>query len=186
MVADDASRKVTFSGKVVARQGDLIISCDRMLVSYQPRSPQGSQGPGGGAPGGEPGTPGLAPGQGIAQGQAQGPPPGQAQAGDRPQGPGGRDGSPLEGGQEIDQVTCEGAVKIQQGDRLAVGDQALYLAKAVPRRLVLTGQARVWQGENSVTGHRITYFLDENRSHVDSQGGGRVRAFYDQGGAPRP
>jgi lipopolysaccharide export system protein LptA len=85
-------------------------------------------------------------------------------------------------GQEIDKVECEGAVKIQEGERLAVAEKVLYLAKASPRRLVLTGDARVWQGQNSITGHQITYYLDENRSLVDSVGSQRVRAFYDQGG----
>jgi lipopolysaccharide export system protein LptA len=77
-------------------------------------------------------------------------------------------------------VECQGAVRIQQGDRLAVGQKALYLAKARPRRLILTGDARVWQGSNAVTGHEVTYFLDENRSQVESQNNSRVRAFYEQ------
>ena len=63
-----------------------------------------------------------------------------------------------------------------------MAEKVLYLAKALPRRLVLTGDARVWQGQNSITGHQITYYLDENRSLVDSQGSQRVRAFHDQGG----
>jgi lipopolysaccharide transport protein LptA len=71
-------------------------------------------------------------------------------------------------------------VKIQQGDRLAVGQKALYLAKAEPRRLIRTGDARVWQGRNAVTGHEVTYFLDENRSQVESRNDSRVRAFYEK------
>jgi lipopolysaccharide export system protein LptA len=175
MTADDAARKVTFTGKVVARQGDLIISCDRMLVSYVPRGSY-SQPP-------KPeGANGAQAAQGAASGQAAAQAPPGAAAPPAPGGqPEGRGRSPLEGGQEIDQVTCQGAVKIQQRDRLAVGDTALYLARALPRRLVLTGAARVWQGENSITGHQITYYLDENRSLVTSEGASRVRAFYGGG-----
>jgi lipopolysaccharide export system protein LptA len=147
MLADDGSREINFSGKVVARQGNLIISCDRMKVKYVPAPPRE--------------------GRGDAGTEAA---------------PGARSSSPLDGGQEIDQVDCEGAVKIQQGERLAVADYALYLARALPRRLVLTGSARVWEGESSVTGHRITYYLDENRSQVDGSGSGRVRAFYSREG----
>jgi lipopolysaccharide export system protein LptA len=172
MVADDSTKIVTFTGKVVARQGDLVISCDRMRVRYVPKGSYqaGPQGPAQGPP-----LPPVPQADSATPAQPSLPPPAGAAA------PAGGGRSPLEGGQEIDQVDCSGAVKIQQGDRLAVGDKALYLARALPRRLVLTGNARVWQGENSVTGHQITYYLDENRSLVDSQTGGRVRAFYNQG-----
>jgi lipopolysaccharide export system protein LptA len=95
------------------------------------------------------------------------------------------DGDPLGGGQEIYRVDCEGAVRIQQGDRLAVGQKALYLAKSEPRRLILTGEARMWDGANSVTGHQVDYYLDQNRSQVESRDNQRVRAFYGQGGTGR-
>ncbi|MDR3155319.1 MAG: hypothetical protein LBW85_13900 [Deltaproteobacteria bacterium] len=220
MTADDSRRLVTFTGRVVARQADLIISCDVMRVNYQPHgsygAPSGAAGdqaapsagqdpqvpalpppaepPGSDAgaavPPGAPsaadlGAAGSAPGpeaEPSAAAETGGPSAEPAATGDS-QDSGRR--SPLQGGQEIDKVECEGAVKIQQGDRMAVAKRALYLAKAQPRRLVLTGEARVWQGPNSITGHQITYYLDENRSLVDSQGSRRVRAFYDQRGTPR-
>lgn len=86
---------------------------------------------------------------------------------------------------QIERVECEGNVKVVEGDRLAVGDKALYLVQSIPRRIILTGQARVWQGRDSVTGHQVTYFLDENRSVVESgaQPGRqreRVRTIYHQ------
>jgi lipopolysaccharide export system protein LptA len=172
MTADDASRVVTFTGRVVARQGNLVISCDAMRVYYLPQAaaptpvapPVADPAP---AAGGEPAAPSPA-------SEASAPAPGD----DAPD----KSRSPLSGGQEIDRVECEGGVKIHQGERLGVGEKALYLAKSLPRRLILTGEARVWQGPNSVTGHQITYYLDENRSVVDSQRGQRVQAFYDQGG----
>lgn len=95
-------------------------------------------------------------------------------------------GASLDGSdRQIDRVECEGNVKVVEGDRLAVGDKALYLVKSTPRRIILTGQARVWQGRDSVTGHQVTYFLDENRSVVESgaQPGRqreRVRTIYHQ------
>jgi lipopolysaccharide export system protein LptA len=88
---------------------------------------------------------------------------------------------PLQSGQEIYRIECEGAVKIQQRDRLAVGQKALYLAKSEPRRLILTGDARIWEAGNSVTGHQVIYYLDQNRSQVESRQNQRVRAFYDDG-----
>jgi lipopolysaccharide export system protein LptA len=191
MTADDSRKIVTFTGRVVARQGDLIISCDTMRVSYQPVGSY--QSPPAGAqdyPGADSAV--ATPPQAPAAPAVPSLPPGAQEslpdAVDRAAGLDGGSGedsgsrrSPLQGGQEIDRVEAEGAVKIQQGDRMAVADRALYLAKALPRRLVLTGEARVWQGQNSITGYQITYYLDENRSLVDSQGSRRVRAFYDQG-----
>jgi lipopolysaccharide export system protein LptA len=187
MTADDSKRLIVFSGRVVARQGDLIISCDSMRVTYQPvgsyvppssNSKTGAPGAGSEASlenAEKSATPASAPGSlpesaGLTESSET----------PKPASQGGLAAS-LQGGQEIDKVECEGAVKIQEGERLAVAQKVLYLAKALPRRLVLTGDARVWQGANSITGHQITYYLDENRSLVDSVGSQRVRAFYDQG-----
>jgi lipopolysaccharide export system protein LptA len=177
MTADDSKRLIVFSGRVVARQGDLIISCDSMRVSYQPAGSYIS-------PGSSQET--KASGDSETEKDSLTPEATPASASETPSVASAEPASPglasLSGGQEIDQVECEGAVKIQEGERLAVAEKALYLAKALPRRLVLTGNARVWQGANSIVGHQITYYLDENRSLVDSVGSQRVRAFYDQGG----
>ncbi|KXS56624.1 MAG: hypothetical protein AMR96_01590 [Candidatus Adiutrix intracellularis] len=79
---------------------------------------------------------------------------------------------------EIDRVEGFGHVKIVDGEHLAVSDHALYLAKNEPRRIILTDDARVWQGHNSVTGHQITYFLDTKRSQVESDKHQKVRAIF--------
>jgi lipopolysaccharide export system protein LptA len=121
---DDESGVVHFIGAVVARQGSMTLTCDRLKVFY------------------------TAP----------------------PAGEGGEaDASPLAAGnREVDRVEGFGQVKMVDGNHLAVGEHALYLAKSPPRRLILTGDARVWQGRDSLTGHQITYFLDEKRSVVES------------------
>ncbi|MDR1050176.1 MAG: hypothetical protein LBP95_03675 [Deltaproteobacteria bacterium] len=178
MTADDNSRVVTFTGRVITRQDDMIITCDLMRVHYQPV--------GGNADAGS--TPGIpAPPPSAAR-----PTDGQAGAGSVPEPldappaaetvDGGSPATPLDGGQEIYRIDCEGSVKIQQRDRLAVGQKALYLAKSEPRRLILTGDARVWENGNSVTGHQVVYYLDQNRSQVESRENQRVRAFLDEGG----
>ena len=142
---DDAKGMVTFIGGVVARQGEMTITCDTMKVHYINSETPGSQ------------TPSSDSGDDSLRGS------------DR----------------QIDRVECEGNVKVVEGERLAVGNKALYLAKSTPRRIVLTGQARVWQGRDSVTGHQVTYFLDESRSLVESGGAAgrdreRVRTIYHQ------
>ncbi|MDR1109535.1 MAG: hypothetical protein LBP92_02280 [Deltaproteobacteria bacterium] len=177
MTSDDNSRIVTFSGRVITRQDDLIITCDLMRVHYQPA-------------GGQPGdTGGQAPAAGTDAAQAPPLAPLAAQTASADPSPathGGNPGTtPLDGGQEIYRIDCEGSVKIQQRDRLAVGQKALYLAKSEPRRLILTGDARVWEAGNSVTGHQVIYYLDQNRSQVESRENQRVRAFYDENGRPR-
>lgn len=55
------------------------------------------------------------------------------------------------------------------------------------QRLVLTGTARVWQGDNVVTGETITIYLAEDRNVVEGAGQDRVRAIFqpqEEGRAP--
>ncbi|MCL2028944.1 MAG: lipopolysaccharide transport periplasmic protein LptA [Deltaproteobacteria bacterium] len=123
---DDAAGVVHFIGAVVARQGSMTLTCDRMKVFYTVE------------------------------------PSGEGEAASSPLGAGNR---------EIDRVEAFDRVKMVDGDRLAVGDHAIYLARKAPRRLILTGNARVWQGRDSLTGHRVIYFLDEKRSVAESKPG---------------
>lgn len=46
------------------------------------------------------------------------------------------------------------------------------------QRLVLIGTARVWQGDNVVTGETITIYLAEDRNVVEGAGQERVRAIF--------
>jgi len=144
MESDDPAGVVNFIGAVVARQGDMTITCDRMKVIYvhQDKAAQPEKAP-------------------AEEGQAR---------------------SPLGGSdRQIDRVECDGNVKVVEGERMAVGQKALYLAQSLPRRIVLTGEARVWQGRDSLTGHQVTYNLDDSRSLVESGQRERVRAVYHQG-----
>lgn len=90
------------------------------------------------------------------------------------------------GDQAIDRIDCQGAVQISQNDQVAVGDQAVYLARNTPRRIVLTGNARLWQGKDYLSGHQVTYYLDEGRSVVEGADGQRVRATYYQNETKEP
>ncbi len=130
--ADDPKGFVTFKGAVVARQGEMTISCDAMKVFYGPSD------------------------------KAQG---GQESTADN---------------RQIDRVECDGNVKIVEGERMAVGRKATYLAQALPRRIVLEGEARIWQGRDSLTGRQVTYYLDDDRSLVEGGRRERVRAVYHQ------
>ncbi len=148
--ADDPAGMVTFSGSVVARQGEMTITCDRMRIFYLHKE--------------EPAKAAVSSASEEAPAKPKTP-------------------SPLGGGdRQIDRVECDGNVKVVEGDRMAVGQKALYLAQALPRRIILTGEARVWQGRDSLTGHQVTYYLDDQRSLVEGGQRTRVRTIYHQDG----
>ncbi|MBW6520745.1 MAG: lipopolysaccharide transport periplasmic protein LptA [Desulfoarculaceae bacterium] len=85
-------------------------------------------------------------------------------------------------GQEVKNLLCTGNVEVTRGDWLGTGDKMDYLAKE--RKVILTGNAKAWQGKNQVSGGTIVYYLDEGRSEVipadpspeSDQKSGRVRA----------
>jgi lipopolysaccharide export system protein LptA len=85
------------------------------------------------------------------------------------------------GSNEIKRVECEGNVKITQGDRVALGQKAIYMAKGSPRTIILTGEPRIWRNRDYLTGKRIIYYLDENRSVVEGGTDNRVNALFYQG-----
>ena len=77
---------------------------------------------------------------------------------------------------QMDRLICKKHVKLTQEDWLGTGDRMDYFAKE--RKVVLTGNAKAWQGPNMVSGKTIIYYLDEKRSVVeqDESTKGRVRA----------
>lgn len=77
---------------------------------------------------------------------------------------------------EIQQVTAEGAVRIIQGERVATGAKAVLFH--AEERIVLTGSPKVSEGQNSVQGEEITFYLHDKRSVVKGGKGGRVNAVF--------
>lgn len=77
---------------------------------------------------------------------------------------------------QMDRLICKNNVKITQEDWLGTGDRMDYFAKE--RKVILSGNAKTWQGPNMVSGKTIVYYLDEKRSVVeqDESSKGRVRA----------
>ncbi|MCL2761006.1 MAG: lipopolysaccharide transport periplasmic protein LptA [Desulfuromonadales bacterium] len=114
LVADNAKKTATFTGKVAARQGDLTIYGDKLIVSYSADSKQ------------------------------------------------------------IDKAEVFGNVRIFQGNRRAEASHGVYYAAA--SKIVLDGNAKVFQDNDTVSGAVITYYLDEDRSEVVGGKGGRVDA----------
>ncbi len=77
---------------------------------------------------------------------------------------------------EIEQVVAEGAVRILQGTRVAVGERAVLYH--LEERIVLTGSPEVRDGDNFVKGQEITVYLNDKRSVVTGGAGGRVKAVF--------
>ena len=134
MISQEQDRAVIFQGNVDAKQGELLIRTDEMIVYYsQNQNSQGKQ-------------------------EAS----------------------------EVDKLICKGNVQISQGDWLGTGGRMDYYANE--RKVVLSKDAKAWQGQNMVAGKTITYFLDDGRSIVEGpasadgkggqgkKGSGRVKA----------
>lgn len=77
---------------------------------------------------------------------------------------------------QVKKLICKKNVEISQGDWLGTGQRMDYFAG--DRKVVLSGNARAWQGQNMVSGKTIIYYLDEKRSIVeqDKAKSGRVKA----------
>jgi lipopolysaccharide export system protein LptA len=74
-------------------------------------------------------------------------------------------------GKAIEKVTAGGNVKIQQGLRVANCEKAVFYN--LEKKVVLTGEPRVWEGENMVSGEEIV--VDINRDRVEVKGGSAGR-----------
>lgn len=81
---------------------------------------------------------------------------------------------------KVKKLVCVGNVEVQQEDWLGTGARMDYFADE--RKIILSGDAKAWQGKNMVSGKTIVYYLDEKRSEVeqDRSAGGRVRAIIQQ------
>lgn len=158
MEADDAQKIVTFTGNVVARQKDIVLTCDIMRVFYE--DDQSDVAAGSSAPA----IPAAAEEQSSNENA-------NAES----------DNSLVNENSQIVKIECEGNVKITQQDKIALGEKAVYLAREKPRKIILTGDPRLWRNRDYLTGKRIIYFVDENRSIVESGGKAeRVNAVFYQ------
>jgi lipopolysaccharide export system protein LptA len=114
LLTDSAARTATFIGKVSARQGDISIYADKLVIHYS-----------------------------IAD-------------------------------KAVEKVEAFGNVRIVQGNRLAEADHAVYDNSA--GKIVLDGSPKVVQGQSTITGRLITYYVDRQESDVTSGPGEPVKA----------
>jgi lipopolysaccharide export system protein LptA len=81
-----------------------------------------------------------------------------------------------EGGQEVETIEADGGVRIVQGERVATARKGIFYRNE--GRLLLSGDARVKQGEDFVQGEEITVLLGEEKSIVQGREGSRVNAVF--------
>lgn len=87
------------------------------------------------------------------------------------------------GANGIERVELEGDVRIVQTERMATAERGLFLNNE--RQIILSGQAEVHQADNVIKGDEIIYFLDEDRSVVNSTQESRVKAVIKPKGVER-
>src|SRR5262245_56629517 len=75
---------------------------------------------------------------------------------------------------QMKQIIAEGKVNATQGDRVATGEKAVFDDKA--KTVTLTGNPVMRQGNNQVSGVKVIYFTEEDRSVVEGDYNTRVRA----------
>ncbi len=75
---------------------------------------------------------------------------------------------------QVERLEAVGGVRVLQLDRIATAEKAVFYQKE--ESLVLSGNAEVTQGKNTVSGDEITLFLQENRTLIKSSEKKRVRA----------
>ncbi len=66
--------------------------------------------------------------------------------------------------QQVEKLICIGNVEVTRGEWMGTSKKMLYLSKE--RQVILTDNAKAWQGQNMVSGEKIIYYLDEGRSEV--------------------
>ncbi|MGH7927770.1 MAG: LptA/OstA family protein, partial [Candidatus Binatia bacterium] len=74
----------------------------------------------------------------------------------------------------IDRIVAEGKVNATQGDRVAIGERAVFDDKA--KTVTLTGNPVMRQGNNQVSGTRVIYFMEQDRAVAEGDGKVRVQA----------
>jgi lipopolysaccharide export system protein LptA len=86
----------------------------------------------------------------------------------------------IEGGKGIERVTAGGSVKIQQGLRVANCQKAIFYN--IDQKVVLTGDPKVWEGNDMVSGDEIVFDIEKNLIEVKGGPGGRGKAKIHPGG----
>lgn len=96
------------------------------------------------------------------------------------QGDKGGTSEPAEGSANIKRIEASGNVRIEFDNRVAVGEQAVYITDE--RKLVLKGpSAKVISGKDEAVGSMITFYRNDGRVSMEGDGKNRVKAIIHSG-----
>ncbi len=91
---------------------------------------------------------------------------------------------PKKGAEDVDRIVAIGNVRVVRGSRLSTADRAEY--RESEALLILSGRAKVSEGNNTVSGAVIRVYLDEERTEVEGDTAERPRfLFYPENGKGR-
>lgn len=82
--------------------------------------------------------------------------------------------------QDIKEITAEGNVRVQKGEKTAIGRKAIY--KKQDGIIIIEGDPKLEQGTSFVQGQRIVIHLDQDQMEVQ----GRVKAEFQIPGGTLP
>jgi lipopolysaccharide export system protein LptA len=80
-----------------------------------------------------------------------------------------------EGTGNLEKIEAKGNVSLTQGERVATGDEAIYLRDS--GKVIMTGNPVLNEGKNSIKGDRVIVFLNEERGVVESNTKKQVKAI---------
>ena len=72
---------------------------------------------------------------------------------------------PFQASGKVDTIEARGGVKIIQQDKTVTAKEAVYYN--AQEKIVFTGSPRVWQGDNVLSGNRISYDIKGDTFQVD-------------------
>ncbi len=86
--------------------------------------------------------------------------------------------SPDAKNQQIKNIFAKGNVEVLQDELVATGNEVEFLADK--KQIILTGNTKVWQNNNLVTGEKVLLNLATETTIIepDTKSGGRVKAFF--------
>lgn len=64
----------------------------------------------------------------------------------------------------VEKIDAEGNIKLTKEDRVLTSSRATYIANEA--KITFTGEPKAVEGPNIITGSKIIYFIDQNRSIV--------------------
>ena len=71
----------------------------------------------------------------------------------------------IEGTGDLDKIEAKGNVSVTQGERLATGNEAVYYNDT--GQIILTGNALLKEGKNSIKGCRVIIYVNEKRGRAE-------------------